>query len=683
MAEMLKPQKIRAALVFQAVQLGQHLRIALAEAGIEVVAESQANALSSSGFDESLDVFVVNLDPELEDHLDEVSDLLDRYERPVIFNDGAASSGLAGWDQARWARHLASKIRGELDSHPPRPKDATYIPQPAIPQPAIPQNSRPVQPVQGLVKPRQSELAPAPAPVVQQQQPVPQKPMSATVELPKMVMTPLANFSKIESKDAPAIDSPVVSSSEDEASAFDFKDPSFAWDELDALPAGGVSGLKNTDEIAPDLFDLPDFELALEPMADASDDFETLLRTQQNEKSVNTLAISPVSVVAAATARPAPIAAETPKEAKMDWSLEPFDSDEVGASTAPITGRASYSAKDIATPVIALKPTASAALPAAPPASVVLEELSDLDFFTEMDDLPASTTLSSAPQQSPNSLDQLFADLDDISFDASGPINSAPSSSEPSSSDPGLTSSFVDDFDFDMDIESTLNLPVSKVGAQTKELPVFDARFSNSANVELSSATDLAYAGPSRVYVLGASIGGPEAVKTFLSKLKPGIAAAFVLAQHMGAEFLELMAGQLSKSSVLPVKLAQEGVALLEAEVVVVPVNKRFMVDAHGKVEFQEIFDESPYSPSIDQVMSDMSERFGSRCVGIIFSGMASDAIEGSTIIASRGGKIWVQDPATCVISSMIDGAQAAGVVSYVGTPEQLADHVLEDIGVR
>ena len=188
--------------------------------------------------------------------------------------------------------------------------------------------------------------------------------------------------------------------------------------------------------------------------------------------------------------------------------------------------------------------------------------------------------------------------------------------------------------------------------------------------------------GPDRVFVLGASIGGPEAVRSFLSKLKPKTPAAFVLAQHMGAEFLELMTSQLAKASALPVRLAKPGEKFSAGEIVVVPVNQRFVIDDSSHIQFAALPTESPYSPSIDQVMMDMADRFGSRCTGIIFSGMASDAIEGAKYLASRGAKVWVQDPATCVISSMIDGAQAAGVVSFVGAPEQLADHVLDDLGV-
>jgi two-component system chemotaxis response regulator CheB/chemosensory pili system protein ChpB (putative protein-glutamate methylesterase) len=59
---------------------------------------------------------------------------------------------------------------------------------------------------------------------------------------------------------------------------------------------------------------------------------------------------------------------------------------------------------------------------------------------------------------------------------------------------------------------------------------------------------------------------------------------------------------------------------------------------------------------------------------------MASDAVEGCKYLHARGGQIWVQDPNTCVISSMIDGAQAAGIVSFVGSPEALAQKVLKEV---
>jgi two-component system chemotaxis response regulator CheB/chemosensory pili system protein ChpB (putative protein-glutamate methylesterase) len=88
-----------------------------------------------------------------------------------------------------------------------------------------------------------------------------------------------------------------------------------------------------------------------------------------------------------------------------------------------------------------------------------------------------------------------------------------------------------------------------------------------------------------------------------------------------------------------------------------------------------------PYSPSIDQVLRDAADAFGDKAGAIIFSGMAHDAIEGSQYLKSKGGRIWAQDPDTCVISSMVDGAREAGVVESLGSPKQLAEKMIAEYG--
>jgi two-component system chemotaxis response regulator CheB/chemosensory pili system protein ChpB (putative protein-glutamate methylesterase) len=62
---------------------------------------------------------------------------------------------------------------------------------------------------------------------------------------------------------------------------------------------------------------------------------------------------------------------------------------------------------------------------------------------------------------------------------------------------------------------------------------------------------------------------------------------------------------------------------------------------------------------------------------------MAHDAVEGAIYMRERGGTIWVQDPATCVISSMVDGAQDAGVVSFVAAPAELAQELAGELARR
>ena len=182
-----------------------------------------------------------------------------------------------------------------------------------------------------------------------------------------------------------------------------------------------------------------------------------------------------------------------------------------------------------------------------------------------------------------------------------------------------------------------------------------------------------------RVWVLGASIGGPEAVRTFLSQLPAGYPALFLLAQHLGDEFVETMTRQLARSIALTVRTPAHGDRASHGEVFVVPNDKRLLVEPNGVVVLQDSAEQSTYRPSIDRVLADVAERFGANAGAIVFSGMSDDAVAGSQAIAARGGSVYVQSPDSCVVSTMIDGVLESGVVQFQGTPEELARKLNEE----
>lgn len=180
------------------------------------------------------------------------------------------------------------------------------------------------------------------------------------------------------------------------------------------------------------------------------------------------------------------------------------------------------------------------------------------------------------------------------------------------------------------------------------------------------------------VWTLGASIGGPQSVKRFLAAIQEPLPVAFVLAQHIGENFVPLLAKQLDKITCMEVMPAIDEHLLRHNDVVIAPVDKRVTVNKQGIIELKQINFESMYSPSIDAVMTDISTRYGDKTSSIMFSGMGSDGVRGSELIASRGGTVWAQDAESCVISSMPDSSRRAGIVTYTGTPEELAARVVE-----
>lgn len=180
------------------------------------------------------------------------------------------------------------------------------------------------------------------------------------------------------------------------------------------------------------------------------------------------------------------------------------------------------------------------------------------------------------------------------------------------------------------------------------------------------------------VWVIGASIGGPQSVKRFLANIQTTLPVAFILAQHIGGNFVSLLAKQLDKITRMQVIAAKEGHLLKHNEVVVAPTSQRITLDKQGYIRLKPMECESIYTPSIDTVMTDISMRYGTRTSAIMFSGMGSDGVRGSQLIASRGGRVWAQDAESCVISSMPDSTRRTGIVEFSDSPEGLAAHLVE-----
>ena len=176
------------------------------------------------------------------------------------------------------------------------------------------------------------------------------------------------------------------------------------------------------------------------------------------------------------------------------------------------------------------------------------------------------------------------------------------------------------------------------------------------------------------IWVLGASFGGPEAVKRFLEAVPEVPEAAFVLVQHIGDGFVDLLAAQLNRSTPFRVLPLMSGTDLRPGSVYVMPVDRALRVDTDDRVLLStDAAADRTYSPCIDDVMREFSRQFGPRVGAVVFSGMGDDGTAGAEAIADAGGEVWAQDSASCSISSMPDCAAATGVVSRRGNPEELA----------
>lgn len=713
--------EIRVALVFEQEAGSQALRAALANAGVHVVQERKASQLGGAALAEDVDAIVVNLDPELEELLDEVTDVLDRASQPVIFNDPAASSDLSGWDRARWLRHLSAKLKGKTDVTPPPPPGAQAIPVPVrAPEPAAVPAERPASPA--AVEPAASAAPAAPAPAIEPAaelnladldlmfEPA-ETPAAAagpaltvgedigdldsffaeaegTLELEtaaEPVATPVATaLPDTVELEAPAFDLDTLFTEAPGDSGPDVKAASAQeLNELDALfampaeaesarepaPASAQSDLGDLDA----LFAAPPAEPEAAPAAQLAspselNDLDALFREfEAGEKQ----APAPAPAPAARSAPAEPPKVEPPKFS-MDWSLEEIE-DKSAAPAIDVGKLIAESRLDApAKPLARTPPPAPAPAPAPKVAPVTPSTDGYADFKLEELDftLDAPPAAAAAPAAAAEELAAFDLSGLELSQDYAG-ATEAPASAD------SADALAITDIDFDFDLGGAPEAAAGSAPAADGGLDDLDSLFepAPSAKVPALALPDL-----NRLFVLGASIGGPEAIKAFLGRLPANVPAAFIVAQHMGSEFLELMATQLDAATPLSVRFPKSGERLRHGEVVVAPASEQMTLDDRGHLRMVASVGNSPYSPSIDQLVRDAADRFGEHATLILFSGMGTDAIEGGRYLAARGGQVWAQERSSCVIATMIDSAKQQGLLRFEGSPVQLAERVLESL---
>ena len=179
------------------------------------------------------------------------------------------------------------------------------------------------------------------------------------------------------------------------------------------------------------------------------------------------------------------------------------------------------------------------------------------------------------------------------------------------------------------------------------------------------------------VWVLGASLGGPDALKRFLSEIPKDLPVTFIVAQHLGENFVTLLAEQLNRYTEFNVTVPKEGHLVRHHEVLVTPTDEQLVINPIGAIEYKKITEVTRYSPSINLAINDVARRYKHNAGVIIFSGMCDDGVDGSVVMVQHGGQVWVQTPESCVISAMSESVAKKVPVTFSGTPEMLAKELV------
>lgn len=145
------------------------------------------------------------------------------------------------------------------------------------------------------------------------------------------------------------------------------------------------------------------------------------------------------------------------------------------------------------------------------------------------------------------------------------------------------------------------------------------------------------------IIVIGASVGGVDAISRLVAELPADLDAAVFVVLHIGAHKSELPA-LLNHRGTLRASHPCNGEAIRRGRLYVAPPDHHMVVE-HGMIRLTKGPRENWARPAVDPLFRSAARAYGADVIGIILTGGLNDGTAGLFEIKQSGGITIVQDP--------------------------------------
>lgn len=179
-----------------------------------------------------------------------------------------------------------------------------------------------------------------------------------------------------------------------------------------------------------------------------------------------------------------------------------------------------------------------------------------------------------------------------------------------------------------------------------------------------------------RIVAIGASTGGPSALKSVLGDLRKDFPVPIIVVQHIAAGFVAGFAEWLGDNVAMRVRVAQRAEALQPATVYVAPEGMHIGVNAEERVLLSApaVVRPGAVCPSADFLFESLVGVYGPQAIGVLLTGMGRDGAEGLLKMKKAGAVTIAQDKESSVIHGMPGEAIALGAADFVLPPGRIAE---------
>ncbi len=182
--------------------------------------------------------------------------------------------------------------------------------------------------------------------------------------------------------------------------------------------------------------------------------------------------------------------------------------------------------------------------------------------------------------------------------------------------------------------------------------------------------------GITRLVLIGASTGGPQALSLLVRTLPADFPAPIALVLHMPEGYTEAFARRVNGESALEVIEARDGLPLAAGRVVVARAGMHLVFEPEGsgwRCKLDVVPLGMPHRPAVDVMFKSGAEQAGVGALGVVLTGMGNDGLEGSRAIHAAGGRILTEAESSCVVYGMPRSVSEAGLSTAVAPIESMA----------
>jgi two-component system, chemotaxis family, protein-glutamate methylesterase/glutaminase len=176
-----------------------------------------------------------------------------------------------------------------------------------------------------------------------------------------------------------------------------------------------------------------------------------------------------------------------------------------------------------------------------------------------------------------------------------------------------------------------------------------------------------------QIVAIGASTGGPLALRTILSGLPNDFPVPVLIVQHMACGFVQGFSEWLAQSSGFPVHVAADGEYLLPGHAYVAPDSFHMKVGMGHRVALSQEAPENGLRPSVSHLLQSVAHVYGHHAVGVLLTGMGKDGAEELKVLKDTGAITMAQDKDSAVVHGMPGEAIKLDAATYVLPPDKMA----------